>query len=373
MLTGAKLNAAQRLEVHRELNTAIAKAVKQSAHEQQQIAQNNASTDIELAKIAYQQRKSELDQEVAAGRMTKQQELTILLGYLTEVEKLELDALNKQEVNYDKDSLAFARAENEKRVIAARTKAQIEQLQAELAKDDEKIYGTTLSRIQNAEKQMIQGLFTGTRSFQDVLFNVLDQVAEKWLETEVTTLTAHLMTETQKTAGTEVGVATRTAIEKIGHDESAASSAASGSAQIMNDAYKAAAGAYQAVVGDGPLGPVLAPIAAGAAFTAVAAFDVLTSAAGGQWQVAYDGQLTELHKDEMVLPAWAATPIRSMIQTNAIAPSPSAGTAAPVNVQFNVNAIDAQGVSEFFRKNMTAISRGVAREWHLNQSLRPAY
>jgi hypothetical protein len=37
------------------------------------------------------------------------------------------------------------------------------------------------------------------------------------------------------------------------------------------------------------------------------------SAAGGWYDVPHDGALTELHKSEMVLPAWAAQPLRSML------------------------------------------------------------
>jgi hypothetical protein len=78
---------------------------------------------------------------------------------------------------------------------------------------------------------------------------------------------------------------------------------------------QAAAGAYKAVVGIPVVGPILAPIAAGVAFTAVEAFDSLTSAQGGQWQVPFDGQLTELHRDESVLSANIANPMRHFFES----------------------------------------------------------
>ncbi|MGN6817797.1 MAG: hypothetical protein ACTHJR_03910 [Sphingomonas sp.] len=57
---------------------------------------------------------------------------------------------------------------------------------------------------------------------------------------------------------------------------------------------------------------------------AAGAFAARTKAAGGWWNVPYDGALTELHKNEMVLPAWAAQPLRSMLGGGAPASAPVA-------------------------------------------------
>lgn len=72
----------------------------------------------------------------------------------------------------------------------------------------------------------------------------------------------------------------------------------------LHDAKAAAAGAYSAVAGIPFVGPILAPIAAGAAFAAVMAFEK-----GGN--VPTD-TLAMLHKNEMVLPANIAEGVRSM-------------------------------------------------------------
>ncbi len=51
------------------------------------------------------------------------------------------------------------------------------------------------------------------------------------------------------------------------------------------------------------------------------------SAAGGWYDVPHDGALTELHKSEMVLPAWAAQPLRAML----------GGSAANINAPIAAN------------------------------------
>lgn len=375
ILASGKLNAAQITAIETAKNDAITQSAKQAAHELDQIARDQGRTEIELARIAYADKKAELDKEVAAGRMTKAQELAILISYLNVIKGLQLDAENASEKNYAKDSIAFAEAEDRKKLIAARTAQQIKQLQAELAADTAKTYGTMLGTIESAEQRMVHGIFSGTQSLKQVMFSVVDQIAEKWVIGELKTLTEHVMVEGQKTVATEAGVTARTTIEAAGHAASAAAGAASGSAQILNDAYKAAAGAYSAIVGIPYVGPILAPIAAGVAFTAVSAFDVMTSAAGGQWQVMRDGQITELHKDEMVLPAWAASPLRNMVSAPAGASGSAHGGHPPVHAHIHLHGevIDGAGITAWWDKHSTRMARLVAREWNRNQSLRPSY
>jgi hypothetical protein len=75
-----------------------------------------------------------------------------------------------------------------------------------------------------------------------------------------------------------------------------------GSKTVLQDAAKAYSGAYSAVVGIPYVGPVLAPIAGGVAYAAVAAYETLASASGGA-VVPSDNMLFNLHKDEWVLPS----------------------------------------------------------------------
>ncbi|MFV4677416.1 hypothetical protein ACNJU9_21650, partial [Mycobacterium tuberculosis] len=91
--------------------------------------------------------------------------------------------------------------------------------------------------------------------------------------------------------------------------------------QIGNYAAVAAAGAYAAIASIPFVGPVLAPIAAGVALAGVLALGKsLFSAEGGWGQVPYDGALTQLHKNEMVLPASIASPLRSSLAAGGFTP-----------------------------------------------------
>jgi hypothetical protein len=90
--------------------------------------------------------------------------------------------------------------------------------------------------------------------------------------------------------------------------------AAGAVAEIGTRAATSAAGAFSSTVVIPFIGPVAAPIAAAAALAAVLGFAALVSARGGQAEVPFDGQLSMLHKKEMVLPAWAAEPLRQQMR-----------------------------------------------------------
>jgi len=118
----------------------------------------------------------------------------------------------------------------------------------------------------------------------------------------------------------------------------------------LRAAYSAAKNAYKATAGIDVIGPILAPIAAAAAFTAVVAFG---SAEGGQYLVPGD-QLTMLHRNEMVLPAGVADRMRGVIDGGG-------GGGISVIVNHSVNAVDAESFRAHIRRHANMIGNEVAR------------
>lgn len=128
---------------------------------------------------------------------------------------------------------------------------------------------------------------------------------------------------------------------------------------VLQDANKAARGAYNAVVGIPVVGPVLAPIAAATAFAAVEAF----SAEGGDWQVKQG--LYKLHENEMVLPAWAAGPLRNIVAGNDNRSSrspanPFIGSGNSTNeVHIHLSALDTRSGAQWLRDNKRHVAGAV--------------
>lgn len=113
---------------------------------------------------------------------------------------------------------------------------------------------------------------------------------------------AALAAEAIKTSAAVTGAATQ---QSVG--------AAAGLAEIGTRAATSAAGAFSSTVVIPFIGPVAAPAAAAMALAAVLGFGALISAQGGQGEVPMDGQLSMLHKKEMVLPERFAVPLRQML------------------------------------------------------------
>lgn len=183
----------------------------------------------------------------------------------------------------------------------------------------------------------------------------------------------HLTGEGVKTGATAVGVGARTGIEAAGAATSIGLSASVALADVANSAVRAAAGAYAAIAGIPIIGPILAPVTAAVALGAVLALGKsIFSARGGAERVANDGDMYELHRDEMVLPASIATPLRSAIPRMTVGPVGQAmskglaggaqaraeadearsngGGFGPLSAEFNISALDGQSVKRVLKK-----------------------
>jgi hypothetical protein len=124
----------------------------------------------------------------------------------------------------------------------------------------------------------------------------------------------HMAQQGAKTGASVASEAVQTGAKVTGEATRGTVGAAGAVAEIGTRAATSAAGAFSSTVVIPFIGPVAAPVAAAAALAAVLGFAALISARGGQAEVPFDGQLSMLHKKEMVLPAWAAEPLRQQLR-----------------------------------------------------------
>ncbi|WP_297443250.1 hypothetical protein, partial [Acidocella sp.] len=136
------------------------------------------------------------------------------------------------------------------------------------------------------------------------------------------------------------GVTTRVAAQAAGDEQGKALSLATSLTQMGHYAATAAGGAFSAVAGIPIVGPVLAPVAAATAFTAVMGYEVM-SAAGGTVIEAGVNPLVQLHEKEMVLPAHIAQPLQSALASNTFSGAPAAGEVHNYHINQTLNAHNA--------------------------------
>lgn len=353
LLKDSRLNAAQRNQITEEMNRADIASDRETANQKRQIDESNAQTGVRLAQIELQQKRSILEEQVAAGQITKQQELASLIELTREEGRLQEEVVTKAEQGYARDTAFFQQKENEKKVIAAQTEAEIaairRQIQQRTNKEELQGQMSVLRELSSASNTFWGQIFSGRVGILGALQAAGLNFLQKELEQDTQYFLAHMLLskaalasdqtigqagvllhtvlEGQKTAATAAGEAARTGVKEGARAAGSAQELVSGSAQIMNDAAKAAAGAYSAVVGIPYVGPFLAPVAAATAFAAVAAFDTLTGLATGAYDIPNDGP-AYLHQGEMVVPKTFATSLRENIRggdTSSIANSTSVG------------------------------------------------
>lgn len=203
-----------------------------------------------------------------------------------------------------------------------------------------------------------KGALQGTFNWRNAMASIADSVTNVWVDagtkqlnawirslfikrtvttaTEAATTATHVTAEGIKTAATVTSVGIRTTAEVAGQTTAKAASASSALAQIAHAAGVAAARVYASIAAIPVVGPFLAPAAAIAALAAVVLIGKsLFSAEGGQAEVMQDGQLTQLHKQEMVLPAWAANPLRANLRAGNSAGMFNSASKAGDNVRNN--------------------------------------
>jgi hypothetical protein len=165
--------------------------------------------------------------------------------------------------------------------------------------------------------------------------------------------------EAVQTTAVIAGTEAQTTAQAAGASEGLLVSAGAAIKQIAISAYTAAAGAYAALESIPYVGPVLAPIAAGAALAAVFALgSSIASSEGGDWDVDRT-RLNIVHAKETIMPAAVAGPMRDFFSKGGA----TGGSAAPtINVSFVHN-----GQGPLTRADVMNHSRiiadAVAHEW----------
>ncbi len=224
-----------------------------------------------------------------------------------------------------------------------RRKAQKKRLQ-----ENEAFWQSMFAPVSNAFESAMNGVIRGTNTLRQAMRNMGQSVVLEFANMGVKMVASWAATEAAKTMATMTGTATRTGIEEAGAAKSLLISAGTAVKQIMMKAWNVMAGVYSALAAIPVVGPVIAPVAAGAAFGVVANYATrIASASGGYDIPAGVNPMTQLHQQEMVLPAHIANPLRDMIAAGGA----SGGNTTHVTIQ----AMDARSFSQYLTRNASSL------------------
>ncbi len=359
---GKLLQAEANLHMHRlEAAQSGTSAVRTATNDQVQIAQDAADAQKQIVQANYQAQVAQWDAEVSAGKMTKAQELQNEITAQQQMFTADYTAAKAQAQLASLSVTAKAKALDDLEVMQAQHNAEMVKMNADLSKElqDEmkaaadasaQAWQRAFQPIQQAFDTSINGVLQGTETLkqaelkaaQSIALAFIDAEAKKLeaaLVSDARQLTMHLATEFGMTAATTAGVTARVAAQAAGDEQGKALSLATSLTQMGHYAATAAGGAFSAVAGIPIVGPVLAPVAAATAFTAVMGYEVM-SAAGGTVIEAGVNPLVQLHEKEMVLPAHIAQPLQSALASNSFS-GPTGGDVNNYHITQTLNAHNA--------------------------------
>ena len=299
--------------------------IRDTAKKQNDLANETLDAEQSAALDTLSLKEATSQQELDLGNINQAQHLANLRQFAAERLAIEEKYLDDKRKLLGDDALAYAQNLHQKealeRVSAAKIKAlenqetlakkaHFKELFAPVGQAFRTMFDSVIRGQQTLGQAIKHGIANILLSYADAILQERLMKAANWAweimgfaAKEQAKVGATIIGEQECTVATEAGEAQRSGITMMGALKAIHAKAAS-----------AAAAAWDATVGIPVVGPVLAPIAAGAAYVGVMAFGALVgSARGGEWQVDQDGSPYLLHKRESVLPEGVADNFRKVV------------------------------------------------------------
>lgn len=231
--------------------------------------------------------------------------------------------------------------------------AEIGQLNIKSVQAVQKNWLDMLGAINSAFDKSITGVIMGTQKVHDAVAQIGQSILAEFVNLGVKRTTAWIANEVAMLAANRAKNIAVASMEKTSASTSVTSSAATATAVVGAEGAKGAAGAASSQAAIPIIGPGLA-IGAFAATMALilGARSLIHSSAGGEWQVPTD-RLNLVHKNETILPAHIAGPLRDMVAN---------GGSMGGGHTINISAVDAAGVKKLFDTHGASIVASLRKQ-----------
>src|SRR5882672_7036068 len=341
----------------------VQKATDTWSKQQQELLdlRRNAERDYQLSRVALERSSLETMEQLGVIKTAKKLDA---LKRLKEIEyQIELKALeDKLELMAQDPSLDPVKYQEQLNAIKAlkqKHTADMASIDNQMALDAKKTLDTWFGPAGNAFQKFVDGVISGTRKWTDVVRGALVSMAQEYAATFVKIGLNWVKTELLKTNATVASVTARTTAETAGASESILVTAGAAVANITAKAFEAAGSVYASIAAIPVVGPFLAPaMAVAAAATVLGFIGHIAHAAGGFDVPAGMNPMTQLHQEEMVLPADIANPLRASL---------AAGGGMGGEVHLHVHTQSVKDFKRFLMENRHAVAdalRASTRDFH---------
>ena len=345
-VSNLKLTSDDQLKLKSKLNKDLSALKQEQIAEQLQLDQITAKGTLTTAQqtnaLILAQEKSKFDQQqitleqfLAKKKELRDADVVAEQEYLTRM--LELAKGN---------AAALLQLKNDEvaQKIAARLAE--ETLQQEAMQKEKGRLEELQSMLVSSFQQSLDGILSGTMSFSDAMANIWQgignifdkiiwQMVEDWIKGEALKVVTAMKTSVLTSAAAVTGSTIATGAK-----------AAETTTSVGLDAVKGTAAAIANWASVNPIAAIAVGAVIGAAIYAL--LGNVKSAKGGYANVEMDGQMAQLHKGEMVLPAQLAEGIRNIAMGNQ-------GSGNSGSVTYNINAMDASSFDTYLKANAGSV------------------
>lgn len=335
----------------RSANDAVVKAKREEAQQLREIEDQIAARVMQHKLAAIDAAQAAAQAEVEMGRISKAQMLQLERQF--EAQRFELQRadlqrrINLMKLDPSMDPQKLQQLYSQLEALERQHQAKLTQIDRQAELERTQIQRNAIRQVSSGWASAIAQMVTLQKGFgatikslwqtvQQTIGSAIESIIENWLEKQ---LTALILGKSQKIA--------------------------EGAGEIAANAAVAASGAYAATAAIPIVGPGLAPAAAATAYGgAMSWMGALTAGAAekGDWNVR-EG-LYHLHEREMVLPAWAAEPLRHMISGRGAANvnAPGAANDGDGHTHLHLHGAIVQNprqLRRWFEDNRHAVGAGV--------------
>jgi phage-related minor tail protein len=332
----ARRSADVRISTEREVQAEL----QAEAKKQQQLSLEKLKASHDEAAGELANKRQQYQNEYVDGQISAQQLLQLEQNLVAQKLALDTKYLEDKKKLDAGDILAVAK--DNAAIVAAKQSAHGQMLtdEKQYMKNSQKEWQNHAKKIEGAMQSAVTAMLFQHQTLRQGVANIAMVIGEDFIQQAVMKpVDKWIEGEAQKIAAS---FSTQTTMQTQRAADSAAE-AARGAASVVRAA--GVAGAMGTASFAGAPWPVdMGAPAFGAGMAAVAAsYAPMASAAGGWERVPIDGAMTELHKDEMVLPAHVANPIRDMAKKG--------GNGGQGGDHYHFNVMDMRSIADMARRN----------------------
>ena len=340
----AKHSAEERVRAEKE----VEREKERAAEKAKQLSLEKLKDEYDANTRTVSNTREQYQLEYSEGQITAQKLLQLeqeLVSQKLALDKAYFEAKQKLDAGEP-----IAMQKDEAGIVKAQQDAQRQMLasEKEFHANSEKQWQTYAKKVEGAMQGAINGMLFQHQTLRQGIASVALVIGEDFIQSAVMKpLDSWIAAEASKIAAS---LSTSTSLEAQRVANGAADAAASVASVVRASGVAGAQGLASFAAAPWPI-DIGAPAFGAAMAASAASFGSVASAAGGWERVPVDGMMTQLHKDEMVLPKHVADPIRQMAQ----------GGGQGGGMQVTVHANDAKSFKDMLRRDPGAFAAAAKR------------